>query len=180
VAASYQEVKAGLEIVEKTINKKPAAVASRGEKISFVDSIEFNNVSFTYKDSKNDVLTNINVKATKNQTIAFVGPTGSGKTTILKLLLGLYQPNKGNILLNGIEAKDINYDFLRNRVGYVSQETQLFTGTVRENLLFVKAGATDQECKDALELAQALSIIEKTRSPPESFMPPSPILAVTS
>ncbi len=162
VASGYQEAKAGLEVVQKTIDKKPPVEISKGIKVSSVDSIIFDHVNFTYKDSKHDVLNDISFKVAKGQTISFVGATGSGKTTILKLVLGLYKVNSGQILINDVLAQDINYDFLRTRVGYVSQETQLFTGTVRENLLFVNANATDQECKEALESAQALSLIEKT------------------
>lgn len=162
VASSYQEAKAGLEIVQKTIDKKPVTQETKGITLDYVDAITFDHVSFNYKDSKKDVLTDISFHAKKGQTIGFVGPTGSGKTTILKLLLGLYRAQKGDIFINDINVKDINYDFLRTRVGYVSQETQLFTGTIRENLLFVKADAPDQQCMEALELASALSIIEKT------------------
>lgn len=124
--------------------------------------IEFKNVDFNYQDNDKSVLKDISFKVKTGGTISFVGSTGSGKTTILKLILGLYKIKKGNIYINDIDASKIDYDFLRQKVGYVSQETQLFTGTVRENLLFVKADATEQECKEALELSSVLSIIEKT------------------
>jgi len=165
VASTYQEAKAGIEIVEIILKKNPASKRKTGKIIiDPVTSIEFNKVGFKYKDNNKNVLHNINFKVKRGQTASFVGSTGSGKTTILKLILGLYHPNKGKILINGIDSKKINYDFLRNKVGYVSQETQLFTGTIRENLLFVKPDASDQECLEALRLASVLPIIEKTGS----------------
>ncbi len=163
MAASYNEAKAGLEIVAATLAKKARVTVPPGNHIvQSVDTITFKNVDFSYKESNKNVLSNINFEVSKGQTIAFVGPTGSGKTTILKLILGLYSLQKGEISINGIGAKDINYEALRNRVGYVSQDTQLFTGTIRDNLRFVKPDATDQECKNALELASAAIIIEKS------------------
>lgn len=162
VVTSYQEAKAGLEIVQKTINKKPVNVTPGTVAVRAVDSVQFSGVDFKYKDSETEVLKNINFTLKKGDTVSFVGATGSGKTTILKLILGLYKLRGGNIVVNGVDSAQINYDSLRARVGYVSQDTQLFTGTVRDNLLFVKADATDDECKEALELASAVSIIEKT------------------
>ncbi len=162
LASSYQEAKAGLEIVQKTTSKKPVDTESLGQKISAVSLIEFKSVDFNYQDNNKAVLKNISFKVKTGETISFVGATGSGKTTILKLVLGLYKVRKGSIYINGVDTSEINYDFLRQKIGYVSQETQLFTGTVRENLLFVKADATDLECKEALELSSVLSIIEKT------------------
>jgi ATP-binding cassette subfamily B protein len=162
VASSYQEAKAGLEIVQQTIAKTVATKETGGVHIDAVDSLEFKKVNFAYKDSQKNVLSNVDLKVKQGETIAFVGPTGSGKTTIVKLALGLYHASKGKILINNIPAEEIDYDFLRKKVGYVSQETQLFTGTIRENLLFVNAHATDDECKQALEFASATSLIEKT------------------
>lgn len=165
VASSYQEAKAGIEIVEKILKKNPVAKRKIGGiTVNPISSIEFNKIGFKYKDNNKIVLNNISFAIKKGQTVSFVGSTGSGKTTILKLILGLYGPNKGIILINGIDSKKIDYDFLRNKVGYVSQETQLFTGTIRENLLFVKPDATDEECLEALKLASVLAIIEKTGS----------------
>jgi ATP-binding cassette subfamily B protein len=164
VTASFQEAKAGLEIVQKTISKKAALPKKEGIVIDAIDSIEFKNVGFAYKDSNKAVLKNINARLKKGDTVSFVGATGSGKTTILKLILGLYKPSQGNIFINTINAQHIDYDALRTRVGYVSQDTQLFTGTIRENLLFVKSDATDVECQQALELASAQTLLQKTDS----------------
>ena len=162
VASSYQEAKAGLEVLKHTINKKPAALATAGKKINTIDSIVFDHVDFQYQSSRAPVLHDINFEVKKGRTVAFIGATGSGKTTILKLILGLYKPTRGTIAINGVPVGDIDYDFLRHKVGYVSQETQLFSGTVRENLLFVKTDATVEECQEALELASLWPLIEKS------------------
>lgn len=163
VASSYQEAKAGIEVVEKTLSKMPKLEKkSANMTIAPIVSVKFDKVAFKYKDNNKNVLNSISFEIKKGETVAFVGSTGSGKTTILKLILGLYHPAKGKILLNDTDSKKVNYDFLRNKVGYVSQETQLFTGTIRENLLFVKPDASDKECLEALRLASVLSIIEKT------------------
>ena len=93
--------------------------------------------------------------------IAFVGPSGSGKSTLLKLVIGLYKSFKGGVEYNGINIKDIDSTLLRGKIGYVSQETQLFAGTVRENLLFVSPNSTDEECLKALEESQSNKILER-------------------
>lgn len=163
VASTYQEAKAGIEIVENILKKNPVSKRKTGGiKIDPISAIEFNKIGFKYKDNNKIVLNDISFEIKKGQTVSFVGSTGSGKTTILKLILGLYNPDKGKILVNGTDSNKIDYEFLRNKVGYVSQETQLFTGTIRENLLFVKPDATDKECTEALRLASVLPIIEKT------------------
>ncbi len=162
LTSSYNEAKAGLEVVEKTLHKKAANPKRAGLKITAIDSVGFSHVSFAYQESNRNVLTDITFSAKKGETVAFVGATGSGKTTILKLMLGLYKPKQGMVSINETDAGSVDYEALRARVGYVSQDTQLFTGTIRENLLFVKADATDQECMQALELASALSIFDKS------------------
>ncbi len=164
VASSYQEAKAGVEVVEKIISKKAAAAAHKkeGKLVDHVDSVQFSDVGFSYKDSNKEVLKNVSFALQKGKAVSFVGATGSGKTTILKLILGLYKARTGSILINGEDVSNLDYTSLRNLVGYVSQDTQLFTGTIRENLLFVKPEATDEECLEALHLASAASVIEKT------------------
>ncbi len=101
----------------------------------------------------------INLKIKKGQTIAFVGPSGSGKTTLVKLLVGLYKPTKGSLLLNKINSRQIDYEKVRHQIGLVSQETQLFAGTIRENLLFVNPEAKDKDCLSVLELTSLNHIL---------------------
>jgi ATP-binding cassette subfamily B protein len=95
------------------------------------------------------------------QTIAFVGPSGSGKTTLVKLLVGLYPPLNGEILYNGISGKDIDLDKLREQIGLVTQDAQLFSGSIRENLLFVAPNANDKECLDVLHKAACGNLLAR-------------------
>ena len=97
----------------------------------------------------------------RGDTIAFVGPSGAGKTTLVKLLVGLYRPQTGDILYNGHSAADVDLNQLRERIGFVTQDTQLFSGTIRENLLFVSPKATDAECLDVLRKASCDSLLAR-------------------
>src|SRR5690606_35050505 len=97
----------------------------------------------------------------RGETIAFVGPSGAGKSTLMKLLVGLYRPQSGKVLYNGIDEMKINFEDLRNQIGFVTQDTQLFAGTIRENLAFVNPTANEQEMFTALEKASCLKIVEK-------------------
>src|SRR3989339_78883 len=127
--------------------------------MAIVNSIAFENVSFSYNSNKELSVDKINLQIKKGETIAFVGLSGSGKTTLIKLILGLYKPTKGKLSFNNIDSKNVNYDELRKKIGLVAQETQLFAGTIRENLLFVNPKATDADCLQALESAAAMPII---------------------
>ncbi|MEN9582485.1 MAG: hypothetical protein RL641_439, partial [Candidatus Parcubacteria bacterium] len=106
-------------------------------------------------------LSNISYTTNQGKTIAFVGPSGSGKTSMVKLLVGLYVPNEGTILYNGIRHDEIDKEELRKQIGFVTQDTQLFAGTIRENLLFVSPDATDEECLDALNKAQCQNLLTR-------------------
>ena len=99
----------------------------------------------------------------RGETVAFVGPSGSGKTTLVKLLVGLYTPKTGRILYNGLPSTDIELDRLRERIGFVTQDTQLFSGTIRENLLFVNPAATDAECLEVLHQAACDSLLARAQ-----------------
>jgi ATP-binding cassette subfamily B protein len=98
---------------------------------------------------------------TRGDTIAFVGPSGAGKTTLVKLLVGLYRPGVGRVLYNGVPSDRIDLDRVRERIGLVTQDAQLFSGSIRENLLFVRPEATDAECLDVLRRAAATSLLAR-------------------
>jgi ATP-binding cassette subfamily B protein len=157
----YQETVASMEKLEDILNTPSEEKPKNPVKIPELKSIDFKNVTFSYKENTEHSLSSLNLEISKGESVAFVGPSGAGKTTIIKLLLGLYKPTSGQILINGIDAQTVDYDDLRQRIGYVSQDTQLFAGTIRENLLFVNPDATDEECLTVLKNAAALSIIEK-------------------
>ena len=97
----------------------------------------------------------------KGETIAFVGPSGSGKSTLVKLLVGLYRPQQGKIFYDGINGNEIDFDELRSQIGFVTQDTQLFAGTIRENLMFVNPNATEAELQNALQKASCTGLLER-------------------
>ena len=140
---------------------KPAEVPIEPKPIGQIKKIEYKKVSLSYGETTHEALGDINIEIGPGETVAFVGPSGSGKSTMVKLLAGLYNPTKGELLFNSVNAKDIDAHELRKKIGLVAQETQLFAGTIRENLLFVKPNATDTECVYALELAQAKGILSR-------------------
>ena len=161
VATQYQEAKGSMEALEKILAIQPEEKPKAPVVLPTLETLEFKNVSFAYGSEDTPSIADIDISLKKGETIALVGPSGAGKSTLIKLLVGLYRPTKGDLLLNGIAAEKIDYDDLRRRIGYVSQETQLFAGTIRENLLFVRPNATDEECLHALQNASAMGIIER-------------------
>ena len=126
-----------------------------------LDTLEFRDVSFTHQTATTPALSNISFTMKRGDTIAFVGPSGAGKTTLVKLLVGLYPPKQGEILYNGLSSHVIDLDRLRERIGFVTQDSQLFSGTIRENLLFVRPNATDVECLDVLNKAAAHTLLAR-------------------
>ncbi len=161
LANVYQETRASMEKLQQILDTKPEEKPKNPVIVGSLETIEFDNVNFAYGDSGPLSVQDIQVIIPKGKTIAFVGPSGAGKTTMVKLLLGLYKPKTGSIMVNGTDSKTIDFDTLRKRIGYVSQDTQLFAGTIRENLLFVRPEATDSDCLESLHHASALPIIER-------------------
>ena len=129
--------------------------------IENLETLEFSDVSFQHQSATTPALTDISFKVKRGDTIAFVGPSGAGKTTLVKLLVGLYPPREGQILYNSLPSDVIDLDRLRERIGFVTQDTQLFSGTIRENLLFVRPDATDAECLDVLHKSAAHSLLAR-------------------
>ena len=124
-----------------------------------IEQLRFNNVVFKHRNAHSNALDNISFEANIGDTIAFVGPSGSGKSTLVKLLVGLYSPVSGDVLYDNVSSKDIRYNRMRKQLGFVTQDTQLFSGTIRENMKFVKPDATDEEINIALEKASATNIV---------------------
>jgi len=159
VMQNYQEAKASDQLVKELLALGDDDIVKYGKsRLQSIDTVHFDDVSFGYNENK-EVLQHISWSAEQGQTIAFVWPSGSGKSTIIKLLLGLYHPTKGTISVNGKHLTDYNPEALKQSVGYVSQESQLFAGTIRDNLLFVKPDATDTEMLAVLDSAQIKQLI---------------------
>ena len=161
VSSQYQEARASYEQLQTILKIPPQKKAASPKNIGKLESIEFRDTTFVYPTSSIASVSGISLELLKGKTFAFAGPSGAGKSTIVKLLVGLYRPTSGSIMVNGTDSKDIDYDRLRGQIGLVSQETQLFAGTIRENLLFVKPDATDSECLEAIRHASAMPIIER-------------------
>jgi ATP-binding cassette, subfamily B, bacterial len=162
LASTYQEAKASSEELNEILKLKPEKKPKNPLKIgNKIESIKFKQVNFSYLNSRSASIKNINLDILPGKSYAFVGPSGSGKTTLVKLLLGLYQPKKGKVLINNIENTKIDYDAFRKKIGLVSQETQLFAGTVRENLLFANKKANDEDCLKVLEIVSLMKILNK-------------------
>lgn len=157
----YREAEVSLNnfksILKKPIEQKPA----NPQPLNGLNEIEFRNVSFRHQSNVQNALNNINFKAKKGETIAFAGPSGSGKTTLVKLLVGLYQPGEGEIFYGNLNSKDINLDNLREKIGLVTQDTQLFAGTIKENLLFVNPTANDKQIMEVLEKSSCTKLLNR-------------------
>jgi ATP-binding cassette, subfamily B, bacterial len=157
----YREAEVSLENFDEILKMPKETKPEKPVYLGNINSLKFENVSFQHQSSKTRALQEISFEARKGETIAFVGPSGAGKTTLVKLLVGLYKPHEGTIHYNGIKAEQIDFDELRNQIGFVTQDTQLFSGTIRENLLFVNPSATDEECLDVLEKSAAQSLMAR-------------------
>jgi len=161
VITTYREAEVSLGKFEKLM-RLPGEPAPANPVPPFtLDRLEFEKVSFTHLTGAGPALSEVSFSLSKGQTIAFVGPSGAGKTTLVKLLVGLYRPEAGRIVYNGHDGKDVDLFHLRAQIGFVTQETQLFSGTIRENLQFVRPDATDAECFDALNRASCDSLLAR-------------------
>jgi ATP-binding cassette subfamily B protein len=118
-------------------------------------------VSFKHQSAMHKAIDDISFKSHTGETIAFVGPSGSGKTTLMKLLVGLYRPQEGAIYYNGIDENNIDFNDLRAQIGFVTQDTQLFSGTIKENLLFVNPSATEEDLHEVLKKASVTNLLAR-------------------
>ncbi len=157
----YREADASLQtydgIMRRPIETNPEEPVETGP----IQHLRFEDVVFRHQDSATNAIDHISLEAKAGDTIAFVGPSGSGKSTLVKLLVGLYKPVEGRIYYNGISTRDIRFNPVRRQFGFVTQDTQLFSGTLRQNLLFVKPDATEAEMLDALEKASATALVAR-------------------
>ncbi|MBT1686818.1 ABC transporter ATP-binding protein [Dawidia soli] len=161
VIMAYREAEVSMANFHRILTLPKEAKPQNPVEVGTIHTLRFDNVSFQHLSASTPALKNISFAAHAGETIAFVGPSGSGKTTLVKLLVGLYPPKDGAILYNTVSGKDINLDALREKIGFVTQDTQLFSGTIRENLQFVRPGATDAECMDVLHKAACQSLLAR-------------------
>jgi ATP-binding cassette subfamily B protein len=127
--------------------------------VQSLQTLRFDDVSFQHQSASAPALREISFRADRGETIAFVGPSGAGKSTLVKLLVGLYRPQMGHIYYNGTREDEVDIDDLRERIGFVTQDAQLFSGSIRENLLFVQPRATDEECLNVLRQASVEGLL---------------------
>lgn len=162
IILAYREAEASLHIFNDLMAKEPEYRPEEPVQIGDIESLRFVSVTFRYKKAETDAIEDLSFSAARGDSIAFVGPSGCGKSTLVKLLVGLYTPTHGTIYYDDIPARDIRYNQMRRQLGFVTQDTQLFSGTIRENLQFVKPDATDEEIYDALERASAIKLVESS------------------
>jgi len=158
---SYRETEASLNNFHNLMIKAPEQKPESPHHFGNIEELEFKNVKFKHQTANQPALSNISFDVKTGETIAFVGPSGSGKTTLVKLLVGLYRPLEGKILYNNIDGKNIDFDTLRTQIGFVTQDTQLFAGTIKENLLFVNPAATNEEILDVLKKASCNNLLAR-------------------
>jgi ATP-binding cassette subfamily B protein len=161
IILSYREAEASLHNFQTLMQKAPEVQPLHPQHLGPIHHLEFRNVAFKHQTALHKAIDDISFQVKKGETIAFVGPSGSGKTTLMKLLVGLYRPEQGNIYYNGIDENNIDYNDLRNQIGFVTQDTQLFSGTIRENLSFVNPDASEQDLIIALEKASCINLLER-------------------
>lgn len=147
------------EVLERDVNIKEGSVSVGREH----GTVEFKNVSFRYPHASEDELSNISFKIEKGQTLAIIGATGSGKTTLISLIPRFYDATEGEVLVDGVNVKNYKFDTLYDKLGYVTQKAVLFAGSIRENVFFGESAApeTDEELKNAIELSQAEEFVDK-------------------
>lgn len=159
--STYRQAEASLENYTKVMSTPREPLPDTPVHMTDIQELSFQDVTFAYRSAKGKAVDGVSFEINKGKTVAFVGPSGSGKTSVVKLLVGLYQPTTGQVLYNGVSSNDIDISDVRKQIGFVTQDTQLFAGTIRENLLFVNPNATDEECLDALKKSACQSLLDR-------------------
>jgi ATP-binding cassette subfamily B protein len=161
VILSYREAEASLNNMQDLFKKPIEFTPERPELIGAIEQLKFRDVTFKHNSSSRPALEDISFDVKLGETVAFVGPSGSGKTTLVKLLVGLYHPIKGHIYYNGHDEANIDYEELRHQMGLVTQDPQLFSGTIKENLLFVNPSATEADINSVLQQAACQNLLSR-------------------
>ena len=161
VVNAYRETEASLENFEEILKLPVQPSPEHPVALDSLETLQFDAVSFQHQSASSPALREISFRVARGETIAFVGPSGAGKTTLVKLLVGLYPPKSGHIYYNGTPEDQVAIEDLRERIGFVTQDTQLFSGSIRDNLRFVRPNATDEECMNVLRQAAAEGLLQR-------------------
>lgn len=161
ILLSYREAEASLNNFDTLMRKEPEKDPANPKPLGDIQTLSFQNVYFKHQTAAHPAINNISFDVNVGETIAFVGPSGSGKSTLMKLLVGLYRPKEGKIFYNGLDETKLRFDDLRNQIGFVTQDTNLFSGTIRENLTFVNPTASEEEIMDALNKASCQNLLAR-------------------
>jgi ATP-binding cassette, subfamily B, bacterial len=170
IVLSYREAQASLNNFEVLMKKVPEPEATNPKHLGNIEELSFQQVVFKHKTASHFAIDHISFDVQVGETIAFVGPSGAGKSTLMKLLVGLYRPLQGRILYNHLDENSIRFDDLRNQIGFVTQDTQLFSGTIRENLIFVSPASTDADLLDVLKKASCLNLLDRAEKGLETMI----------
>ncbi|MET0552695.1 MAG: ABC transporter ATP-binding protein [Vicinamibacteria bacterium] len=161
VINTYRETEVSLKNFQDILDTPREPRPVQAVAVPALSRLAFEDVTFRHQSATAPAVDHISFQVAKGETIGFVGPSGSGKTTLVKLLVGLYRPQEGRISYDGIGHTEVDLDSLREQIGFVTQDTQLFSGSIRENLLFVRPEATDAEIQDALDKAACHSLLAR-------------------
>jgi ATP-binding cassette subfamily B protein len=161
VINTYRETEASLQNYEAILKIPREPRPDNPVPVGALETLAFEQVSFTHQSATAPALADISFRVARGETVAFVGPSGAGKTTLVKLLVGLYPPHEGRVLYNDQPGTRVDLESLRERIGFVTQDTQLFSGSIRENLLFVRPDASDAECLEVLDKAACHSLLAR-------------------
>ncbi|MGZ3937306.1 MAG: ABC transporter ATP-binding protein [Flavisolibacter sp.] len=170
ILLSYREAEASLNNFDNLMKKEPEKDPLNPKPLGDIQTLSFQGVVFRHQTASQNAINNISFDVNVGETIAFVGPSGSGKSTLMKLLVGLYRPKEGVILYNGLDETKLRYDDLRNQIGFVTQDTNLFSGTIRENLMFVNPTATNEDLVDALNKAACQNLLARAEKGLETMI----------
>jgi ATP-binding cassette subfamily B protein len=157
----YRETEASLENFEDILRLPAQPKPEHPVALASLATLQFEDVSFQHLSASSPALNGISFRVARGETIAFVGPSGAGKTTLVKLLVGLYGPKTGHIYYNGTPEDQVAIEDLRERIGFVTQDAQLFSGSIRENLRFVRPDATDEDCLEVLRQASVEGLLRR-------------------
>jgi len=162
IMVQYREAEASVQLFDRLMHKPVERRPDHPVDIGMLQELRFDRVVFRHKSASGNAIDGISFSVKSGETLAFVGPSGSGKSTLIKLLVGLYQPVEGCIYFNNVPSTAIRYNELRRQIGFVTQDTQLFSGTIKDNLLFVKPSATDEEIREALHKASCSQLLARS------------------